>query len=276
MPASNSSPTLVRISELARLAGVSAPTIKHYMREGLLPGPAQRTSRNMSYYDVRLADRVRAIKELQETHFLPLRMIADLLKPAPSAQIRADLELETRRKIDGLAPAIRAAQDVTRMMREGSTFIEQSEVLAKMHITRQDLRELAKLGLSEAGKSVDGKALFSGPDLELLQIISETRDKGLGDLFPLEILEPYVACIRTLVRMEIETFRQRVLESSAGQNAQVPDVAKEASYLSERLVMALRAKLVLTELKAIQNAPDTESSRGASKVRREAGNKSGN
>ena len=30
------SPTLVKISELARLSDVPAPTIKHYMREGLL------------------------------------------------------------------------------------------------------------------------------------------------------------------------------------------------------------------------------------------------
>ena len=72
---------LVKISDLARLSGVPGPTIKHYMREGLLPEPHQRTSRNMAYYDARLADRVKVIKELQQERFLPLKLIADLLEP---------------------------------------------------------------------------------------------------------------------------------------------------------------------------------------------------
>ena len=50
---------LVKISDLARMSGVPRPTIKQYMREGLLPGPAKRTSRNMAYYDARLAARIR-------------------------------------------------------------------------------------------------------------------------------------------------------------------------------------------------------------------------
>ena len=61
---------LVKMADLARLSGVPAPTIKHYIREGLLPAPERRTSRNMAYYDARLAERVRAIKDLQ-ARFLP-------------------------------------------------------------------------------------------------------------------------------------------------------------------------------------------------------------
>ena len=40
---------LLKMSELAEASGVSAGTIKHYLREGLLPEPV-RTSRNMAYY----------------------------------------------------------------------------------------------------------------------------------------------------------------------------------------------------------------------------------
>ena len=39
---------LLKMSELAEASGVSAGTIKHYLREGLLPEPV-RTSRNMAY-----------------------------------------------------------------------------------------------------------------------------------------------------------------------------------------------------------------------------------
>ena len=37
---------LLRMGELAEASGVPAPTIKHYLREGLLPEPVK-TSRNM-------------------------------------------------------------------------------------------------------------------------------------------------------------------------------------------------------------------------------------
>ncbi|HTM21676.1 MAG TPA: MerR family transcriptional regulator, partial [Kofleriaceae bacterium] len=84
---------LVRISDLARAAGVPVGTLKHYMRQGLLPEPQKKTSRNMAYYDARLADRVRVIKELQHEHFLPLRVIGELLEPAPSARLRPGAEV---------------------------------------------------------------------------------------------------------------------------------------------------------------------------------------
>ena len=60
---------LVKMAELARRSGVPAPTIKHYIHQGLLPGPEIRTSRNMAYYDARLASRIRVVKELQAERF---------------------------------------------------------------------------------------------------------------------------------------------------------------------------------------------------------------
>ena len=44
---------MLKMSELAERSGVSAGTIKHYLREGLLGsdgGRVVRTSRNMAYY----------------------------------------------------------------------------------------------------------------------------------------------------------------------------------------------------------------------------------
>src|SRR5687767_13985971 len=95
------------MAELAELSGVPGPTIKHYLREGLL-STARRTSRNMAYYDARLADRVRVIKELQAERFLPLRVIGDLLEPLPSAALRADLDRDARRRLGELAPGVQA------------------------------------------------------------------------------------------------------------------------------------------------------------------------
>jgi DNA-binding transcriptional MerR regulator len=71
----------LKMSELADASGVSAGTIKHYLREGLLPEPL-RTSRNMAYYPPEFVDRIRTIKRLQEERFMPLRLIRELLEQA--------------------------------------------------------------------------------------------------------------------------------------------------------------------------------------------------
>ncbi len=71
----------LKMSELADASGVSAGTIKHYLREGLLPEPV-RTSRNMAYYPPEFVDRIRTIKQLQEERFMPLRLIREVLEQA--------------------------------------------------------------------------------------------------------------------------------------------------------------------------------------------------
>jgi hypothetical protein len=57
---------LLKISELAERSGVSAGTIRHYLREGLLGGDEAivRTSRNMAYYPPELVERIALIRRL--------------------------------------------------------------------------------------------------------------------------------------------------------------------------------------------------------------------
>jgi DNA-binding transcriptional MerR regulator len=252
-PAAVEASELVKISDLARRSGVPAPTIKHYMREGLLPAPEQRTSRNMAYYDARLAARVRAIKHLQTERFLPLKVIGELLEPPPSAAIRADLDEVQRRQLGALAPAIQAgAQDQRRRRGDTGRRRTRQEVLATMAISADDLAALERLGLVQAAATRGGEPIFAGIDLDLLEVIDETRQKGLGDLFPMEILEPYVEALRTLVRFELDLFRSRVLAGArlpAGMA--LDEVAREATALGERLVVALRSQLVLAELTTV-------------------------
>ena len=66
---------LLRMSELAEASDVPAATIKHYLREGLLPEPVK-TSRNMAYYPPEFVERIRLIKQLQEERFMPLKVIS--------------------------------------------------------------------------------------------------------------------------------------------------------------------------------------------------------
>src|SRR5712691_12856593 len=88
---------LLKMSELAERSGVSTGTIKHYLREGLLPEPVK-TSRNMAYYPPEFVDRIRLIKQLQEERFMPLRVIRDLLEreDAEPERLRAMIDLEDK------------------------------------------------------------------------------------------------------------------------------------------------------------------------------------
>ena len=80
----------LRMSELAERSGVSAGTIKHYLREGLLgeEDAIERTSRNMAYYPPQFVERIALIKRLQEERFMPLRVIKRGARPGPRARPR--------------------------------------------------------------------------------------------------------------------------------------------------------------------------------------------
>ena len=81
---------LLKISELAGASGVPVATVRHYLREGLLPEPVK-TSRNMAYYPPEFVDRIRLIKQLQEERFMPLRVIRDLLEREDAEPERVEL-----------------------------------------------------------------------------------------------------------------------------------------------------------------------------------------
>jgi len=87
----------LKISELAEEAGVPVATVRHYLREGLLP-EGEKTSRNMAYYAPELVERIRLIKQLQEERFMPLRVIGELLErdDGDPDKLRAELEASDR------------------------------------------------------------------------------------------------------------------------------------------------------------------------------------
>ena len=223
---------LIKMAILARRSGVPAPTIKHYIREGLLPGPPVRTSRNMAYYDARIAARIRVIKSLQAERFLPLRVIGELLEPAPSAALRTD-KAGQKRTLVALAPIVGESAEKRR---------KRSDVVRSHGIPRSELDRLEKAGILEL-RGEGAAAGYSGPDLALLDVLAEVRRLGLGAVFPASIAETYRDAVEQLATMEIEVFRRHAL--AAGElPLPLPEVVRHANRFGERLVIALRAKLL--------------------------------
>jgi DNA-binding transcriptional MerR regulator len=68
----------VRIAELSRVSGVTVPTIKYYLRDGLLPA-GELTSRNQAQYDERHVRRLKLIRALVDVAGLSIAGVRDAL-----------------------------------------------------------------------------------------------------------------------------------------------------------------------------------------------------
>ena len=68
-----------RMAELSRQTGVSVPTIKYYLREGLL-APGEATSANQALYSREHVERIRLVRSLSKVAKLPLATIAEVLQ----------------------------------------------------------------------------------------------------------------------------------------------------------------------------------------------------
>jgi DNA-binding transcriptional MerR regulator len=69
----------MRIAELSRKAGVPVPTIKFYLREGLLP-PGRLTSPNQATYGEEHLRRLRLIRAMVDVAHVPIATIRGVLK----------------------------------------------------------------------------------------------------------------------------------------------------------------------------------------------------
>jgi DNA-binding transcriptional MerR regulator len=74
----------MRMAELSRRTGVPVPTIKYYLREGLLP-PGERTSPNQALYDEPHVRRLRMVRALVEVGGLSISAVRDVLDAIDSA-----------------------------------------------------------------------------------------------------------------------------------------------------------------------------------------------
>src|SRR3954447_24476796 len=159
--AKNENDEMLRMGELARASGVSAATIKHYLREGLLPEPVK-TSRNMAYYPADFVERIRLIKQLQEERFMPLRVIKSMLDDEPE-RARALVELEDRI----LEHALKG---------EEQTRVSAPEIRKRFEIPQEVLDRLAELGvLTPSSRG------YSASDVRILEAISRFRAGGYSE-----------------------------------------------------------------------------------------------
>jgi DNA-binding transcriptional MerR regulator len=182
---------MLRMGELARASGVSAATIKHYLREGLLPEPVK-TSRNMAYYPAEFVDRIKLIKQLQEERYMPLRVIKDLLDEDPQ-RARALIELGDRLLEHALAGE-----------RER---VSAAEVRNRYEIPQEVLDRLAELKVL----TPDGDG-YSPTDVRIIEAISRFRAGGYEERIGFTVYDTlrYKEMMASLVKQEVDVLMERL------------------------------------------------------------------
>ena len=230
---------LLRMGELAEAAGVSAGTIKHYLREGLLPEPVK-TSRNMAWYPREFVERVQLIKQLQEERFLPLKVIKEVLAQGPgdggAQRLRALIELEDR-----VLERALSGQD--------ARGLSAREVNKRYGLPAEALDRLETLGVLTP-RLRNGSKRYGPDDVQIIEAVSRMRASGYSEALGFTVYDTliYKRHLEQLVREEVEVMMERV----AGEmdTEQAAELLEQAVEPMRDLVAALRAKLLVSELQA--------------------------
>ncbi|HWD84506.1 MAG TPA: MerR family transcriptional regulator [Solirubrobacteraceae bacterium] len=223
---------LLKMSELAERSGVSAGTIKHYLREGVLGEDVEvvRTSRNMAYYPEGFVGRIQLVKRLQEERFLPLRVIRDLISRDPRRAERL-IELEDR-ILERAVSAGEGRRLSRRRVRE--TYHVPANVLAR-------LEEIQVLSPNSRGYDPD--------DVSIIEAISRFRAGGFEQALGFTVYDTlrYRDALAPLVAEEVSVLIDRL----AGQvevDRAVEIIESGAEPLRE-LIGAIHSKMLLAELR---------------------------
>ena len=215
---------LLKMAELAERSGVSAPTIKHYLREGLLPEPV-RTSRNMAYYPPDFVERIRLIKRLQEERFMPLKLIKRVMDEDPE-RAQAMVELEDR--ILDRALSVRDERRVSA-----------AEVRRRYDVPAPVLDRLAEIGvLTPTSRGYDAD------DVQIIEAIGRFRAGGYDEALGFTVYDTlrYRDALEPLVAEEVRVLLDN-LAGEVSEERAVEIIASGAEPLRE-LIGALHSKLL--------------------------------
>jgi DNA-binding transcriptional MerR regulator len=219
--------SLLRMGELAEASGVPAPTIKHYLREGLLPEPVK-TSRNMAYYPPEFVDRIRLIKRLQEERFMPLKAIKAVLDEDPE-RARALLELEDR--------------ILDRALAGERTRTSAAEVRERYGIPREVLDRLEQIELLSPNSRG-----YSSSDVRIIEAISRFRAGGYDEQIGFTVYDTlrYKKALEELVAQEVEMVMDRLAGEVPPER--VVEMLEAGAQPLQDLIAALHTKLMVAEL----------------------------
>lgn len=193
---------LLKISEVARNAGVSISTVKHYVNEGLI-SYAMKTGRNMAYYDPSCIETVIRIKELQRKKYLPLPVIKRLL---------------TSGAVDNSQLALGDAIHRTRKLDLPARKVPESSVEKKTGYSKEKIQTLRTMGILNPEYN-KGVPVYDEVDLRIIDIARERERLGLPFEYNKAVLGAYAAHLEEAVSEDIRLFTNMILTETSPEMA---------------------------------------------------------
>jgi DNA-binding transcriptional MerR regulator len=218
---------LLRMRELAAASGVPAPTIKHYLREGLLPEPVK-TSRNMAYYPPEFVERIKLIKRLQEERFMPLKAIKNVLDEDPD-RAKAMLEL--------------GDQILDRALAGERSRTSAAEVRKRYGMPKEVLDRLAEIGVLTPNSRG-----YTPSDVQIIEAIGSFRAGGYDEQIGFTVYDTlrYKAALEELVRQEVDVVMDRLAGEVPPER--VVELLEAGAQPLKDFIAALHTKLMVAEL----------------------------
>jgi DNA-binding transcriptional MerR regulator len=224
---------LLKMSELSERTGVSAGTIRYYLREGLL-GEGEdivRTSRNMAYYPVDYVERIALIKRLQSQRYMPLRVIKGALEEDPD-RVSALIELEDR-----ILERVLQSDETSGRMPVG-------EAAERYELPRNVLTRLAEIGVLSPRRGG-----YDADDVKIIEAIASFRAGGYEEALGFTVYETlrYREALEPLVVEEVALLLDRLAgEVDVERAVQIVEAGVEPL---RALIGAMHSKLLLAELR---------------------------
>jgi DNA-binding transcriptional MerR regulator len=187
-------PKGLRISELARLADVTIPTIKHYLKEGLLPRP-YKTGRTMSYYDPECINRLRFIKKLQAERFLPLPVIKRVIESGGPIED----ELALGEAFLGVHSSFNP-----------QAFYTEDEILRQIDVRPEQLSIIRGNNLV-APVTRGTTRVYDDLDYRIVTLAKEREEMGIPFDYSMKLMSIYREHIRTIVKEDARLFLREIV-----------------------------------------------------------------
>ncbi len=190
-------PKGLRISKLAKLADVSIPTIKHYLKEGLLPRPVK-TGRTMSYYDHECVEIVKLIKRLQTEKYLPLSVIKGIIDQVGANE--DDIVLGESLTGAFGQPAVGSA-------------VSRGEIERKTGYPASKIDTLEDKGFIYP-RVVGGKKEYDFIDCQIISLVKDREEAGIPFDYSVKMLSIFRRHISGIVREEASHFLNKLLKET--------------------------------------------------------------
>lgn len=222
----------LKMKELAERSGVSAATIKHYLREGLLGDgdDVVRTSRNMAWYPPEYVERLKLIKRLQEDRYMPLKVIRELLDEGPE-RVQSVIAAEDR-----------LLAHLSTM--DGTQRLSPDELHERVEVPQVALDRLAEIGVLTP--TADG---YDRDDVAIIEAMVRFREGGYDESIGFTVYDVlrYQQALEPLVQGEVRVVLDRLAGSVPIERA--GEIMEAGVEPVQHLLGALYTKLLMAELR---------------------------